>query len=668
MKAIKRLAAGCLLLMLALNLLPVRLEAGQALKVGVCSGAPPFQFQDANGRLTGMHIDFLNYIGYLKDYQMEYVSYDRGSDAVTALEKGEVDVVLGALPDDVLNNPRVQFTDPMSTSSVCMVVPKGMTGKVSDENDRSSRFSVAFELGTITFSHLSQFWMGQNKVVGSQGQLYSALLENKVDAAVCIKDSMLYMLESAGIRDDFEVIHEGLADVEHRLLVRSGDRTLRGILDDAIVILRTSNSYGQIVNQWMVDLELKDLQGRMRIMVYGILLVLVVTGIIIINTRYMNRRLKVLVEEKTRELNQKVEQLEQAGNLRNRLVEHSPGGSMLVRRDGTILLINSVARIMAGLSASGDQPEKVDEVSIFGQVWEKARPYFEKQMDAPQLLVLNNGGREKHTYRYQCHRTNTHEEMVLLVEDVTWEERRKQEVFEERKNQTLNRIIAGVAHEIKNPLMSIRTFSSLITAQGNEPEFQTAFQEYVPKEVDRISKMIETLINYARPPREHKESIPVSELVQDCMSLAYLSAKKNISVECDVPEGVSVYANGDQLRQALVNLLINAIEAVENKMNRPEGGGEGDLSVRVTGYREDDRFVLEILDRGSGMSEEDILQCTDPFFTTKKSGVGMGLALTKQYVRENNGRLEIGSVLGEYTKMRMILKEETAYEADRLDH
>ena len=388
----------------------------------------------------------------------------------------------------------------------------------------------------------------------------------------------------------------------------------------------------------------------------------------IVNGRYLNKRLRELVSEQTLELNQKVQQLEQAGNLRNRLVEHSPGGSMLVRRDGAILLINSVARAMAGLQEGDPQPENVQTLPVFGPVWEKAQPFFQRSMDAPELIVLTAGGRDKHTYRYQCHRTNTREEMVLLVEDVTWEERRKQEIFEERKNQTLNRIIAGVAHEIKNPLMSIRTFASLITAQGDDPEFQTAFREYVPKEVDRISKMIETLINYARPPREHKEVIRVSELVRDCMSLAYLSSKKNIPMECDVPEDVSVYANGDQLRQALVNLMINAIEAVENKMNLPDAGDGEDLFVRVTGYREDGRFVLEIYDRGSGMSEEAILQCTDPFFTTKKSGVGMGLALCKQYVRENDGQLEIESVLGRFTKMRMILKEETGYETQRVDH
>lgn len=668
MKTIKRLAAVCMMALTVLTMLQFRTWAAQSLRVGVCPDAPPYQFQDDNGRLTGMHIDFLNYIGYLKGYQMDYVSFHRVSDAVTALEKGEIDVVLGALPGDVLNNGRVQFTDPLSSSSVCMVVPKEMEAEISGSRNKVSRFSSAFELGTITFSHLSQFWMSQNKVVGSQRQLFETLRSGQADAAVCIEDSMLYMLESEGIRDEFSVIHEGIADVEHMLLVRASDRTLRGILDDAIVSLRTSSTYGQIVNQWMVDLDLQDMQGRMRVLIYGALLILVVAGMIIINGRYLNRRLKQLVSEQTRELNQKVEQLELAGNLRNRLVEHSPGGSMLVSRDGTILLINSVARTMAGLPENEGQLGNVENMRVFGPVWKKAQPYFQTAMDAPELIALNTGSRDKHTYRYQCHATNTREEMVLLVEDVTWEERRKQEIFEERKNQTLNRIIAGVAHEIKNPLMSIRTFASLITAQSDDPEFQTAFQEYVPKEVDRISKMIETLINYARPPREHKDTIEMGELVKDCMSLAYLSSKKNIPMECDVPEGFSVYANGDQLRQALVNLLINAIEAVEVKMSRSDANTEEPLGVRVTGYREDGRFVLEIFDQGSGMSEEDILQCTDPFFTTKKSGVGMGLALTKQYVKENNGQLEIESVLGEYTKMRMILKEETAYEADRVDH
>ena len=667
MKRLKRLAAVSLLLFAIFSAIPVRPLAAQTLRVGVCADAPPYHFQDDNGRPTGMHMDFLNYIGYLKGYQMEYILFDRVTDAVVALEKGGVDMVLGALPDDVLNNSLVRFTDALSASPVCMITSvereKILTGRISGMQP----FSVAYELGTATLSQLSRFQMNHTSVVGSQQQVCGVLLANLSDTVVGIKQSLLYMLEEAGVRDRYVVLADDIGEVEYRLLVRASDRALYGILNDAILTLRTSGAYSEMQAAWMVDLELQDIQGRMRIIVYSALVIFAVAGVIIVNDRYINRRLKKLVEQKTWELNQKVKQLEIAGNLRNRLVEHSPGGNLLVSRDGGILLANSVALAMAGAQEESP-PARVQDMQVFSQIWEKAEPYFEKQMDAPELIVLNTGAREKHTYRYQCHRTSTGEEMVLLVEDVTWEERRKQDVFEERKNQTLNRMIAGVAHEIKNPLMSIRTFASLITAQGDDPEFQTAFQEYVPKEVDRISRLIETLINYARPPRERKELLQVSELVRDCMSLAYLSSKKNIPVECDVPENVAVYANGDQLRQALVNLLVNAIEAVETRMNLEGEPGEEPLCVRVSGYREADRFVLEIFDRGSGMSEEDILQCTDPFFTTKKSGVGMGLALTKQYVRENDGRLEIESVLGQFTKMRMILKEETGYEAHRMDH
>lgn len=660
----------CLLVILLCGLLSMAppAQAANDLRVGVCADTPPFHFEEEGDRLTGLHIDLVDHIARAKNYAPQYQVFDRISGAVEALERGEVDVVLGALPSDVINNPNVRFTNSISSASVCMLAPNHKLEDVMYSQEEGRRYSVAFELGTITFSHLSQFYMVQSTVMGSQEQLYDALTAGRVDSVVCVKDSMLHILERDGIRDNYTIISEEITNVEYMLLVRTADRALYSILNDAIARLRTSNAYTQILDRWMVDLDLQDMQGRVRMLAVGALVVTLAAGIIIVNIRYINKRLKVLVAEKTYELNRQMRQLEAASNLRNRLVEHSPGGNMLVQRDGTVLLINPVARTMAGLGDEDAPLGNVRNMKVFGPIWEKAAPYFHKEMEAPELIVLSNGGRDKHTYRYQCHRTNTRSEMVLLVEDVTWEERRKQEAFEERKNLTLNRIIAGVAHEIKNPLMSIRTFSSLIVAQGNDPEFQTAFQEYVPKEVDRISKMIETLINYARPPREHKERIQASELVKDCMSLAYISAKKRILMEYNVPDDIYVYANGDQLRQALVNLLINGIEAVEAKMNVQGDQAPEDLRVQVFGFREGQNFVLEIHDQGLGMSEEDILQCTDPFFTTKKSGVGMGLALTKQYVRENDGTLEIESTLGQFTKMRMTFKEDTGYETDRMDH
>ncbi len=635
-------------------------------KVAVCADLPPLHYIDETGELTGMHIEILNILAKNRDLTFEYVIYDRLTDAVAALENGDVRIVLGALPGDVANNTKVTFTSSLSSSSVCMIVPLDQTERVIYRGSAPSPYRLGFELGSVSLNQISRLPSATMVPVGSQQQLYRQLISGQADAVVCVKDSMLYMLEKAGIRSAYSVAVSQITEVDYMLLMRESDRLLHSRLNDDIGDLRASNQYNDILSKWLIDLDKQDMQTRIRLLLWGLAIFGVIAGVIIATFYYMNARLKVLVAEKTSELNQKVIQLEHAGNLRNRLVEHSPGGSLLVQRDGTILLANSVARTMAGLP-DGDVPlGNIRDTKLFSTIWEDALRFVQEKRDAPELVSMGRGG-DRHTYRYQCHLTSTEEEIILLAEDVTWEESRKQEVFEQRKNQALNRIIAGVAHEIKNPLMSIRTFSSLIHSQRDDPEVQAAFQEYVPREVDRISKMIEVLINYARPPREHKERISVWELVQDCVGLAYLSAKKKIDMRSDMPKDVYLYANGDQLRQALVNLLINSIEAVESKIAGGASAGTSP-SIQITGYRSGGEFVLEIYDEGSGMSEEDILQCTDPFFTTKKKGTGMGLALTKQYVRENDGRLEIESTLGEYTRMKMIFKEAGEHEAHRMDH
>ena len=247
--------------------------------------------------------------------------------------------------------------------------------------------------------------------------------------------------------------------------------------------------------------------------------------------------------------------------------------------------MNSVARSMAGVSEEAAPAENIRDLPVFGNIWEKAAPGAGITMERPALITLDTEEAGRRTYRYQCHATSTPEDTVLLVEDVTREEREKQEIFEESKNQSLNRIIAGIAHEIKNPLMSIRAFASLIRRQGDDPEFQASFGEYVPKEVDRINRLIETLINYARPPRGQKERILIGDLIEDCVCLAYVSAKKEIVLQCEVSARAYVYGNKDQLRQALINLLINSIESVEAKLSAGDAPARMRIRLPACGQR-----------------------------------------------------------------------------------
>ena len=320
----------------------------------------------------------------------------------------------------------------------------------------------------------------------------------------------------------------------------------------------------------------------------------------------------------------------------------------------TVLLMNDIARRMENIPIEQPELPNIEDMHIIGEAWERSPA----EMEQPELLVMRdeNGGR--HTYRYQCHRTSIPDERVFIVEDVTSEEQEKQEIFEESKNKALNRIISGIAHEIKNPLTTIRTYASLAKDQGDDPEFLESFQEYVPREVDRISRMIETLMNYSRPPRGQIERFSMASVVDDCLGIAYISAKKKIRIETDLDRELYVYTSKEPIRQALVNLLMNSVESVETKL--AAGVDPADLFVRVRVFRRESFVVTEVYDTGTGMTEEQVQQCTDPFFTTKTTGTGMGLAMSKMYIRETGGSLEVESALGEFTIMRMVFKEDIA--------
>jgi nitrogen fixation/metabolism regulation signal transduction histidine kinase len=116
--------------------------------------------------------------------------------------------------------------------------------------------------------------------------------------------------------------------------------------------------------------------------------------------------------------------------------------------------------------------------------------------------------------------------------------------------------------------------------------------------------------------------------------------------------------NRDQIRQALINLILNSIQSVEEKLSGNESKYPDGLVISVSTYRRNNQVYLEIYDEGWGMTESEIGKSIEPFFTTKAKGLGMGLAITKQFVNENSGKLEFESRKNEYIYIRMIFEED----------
>lgn len=629
------------------------------IKVGVDCKLPPFQFLDDNGELAGMHIDLMDEIAQRGNLMVEYVVFDFTGEAVAALNAGEVDVVLGVLPSDAGEFTDLRMTNDISSASLCVLVGNQTLERVLHPELDPRRYTAAYEFGTISLSRLSQLNILYTEIQGNQMQLYDSLVGGEIDAIVAVKDSVQYLLERDRLNQRYTITHNYMASVDYALFVRSTDYILCNTINGAINNIRASSRYEQIRGEWIVDFELETAQAKIQKLFTYIALLAGIALIIIVNVGYINQRLKKLVTEKTREINERMHQLEASVTLRNRLIEYSPSGSMLLDGQGNVLLMNSVAREMVG-APGAEQDIKtynIRDLKIFGPIWEKTAPAPGDAARPPALITLGGAPAAKYTYRYQYHATSRPTDIVLMVEDVTREEREKQEVYEENKNQALNRIITGLAHEIKNPLMSIRAFASLIPDQGDDPEFQHSFGEFVPKEVDRINSLVESLINYARPHRGQKGRIEVAQLIRECVNLVQVTAKKHVELQSEAVEDAYLYGDKDQLRQAFINLLINSIESVEAKLEARGEQQEGKLKVSMRAFRRGAELVVEVYDEGAGMSESDLQKCTEPFFTTKKTGTGMGLALARQFVQENGGRFEMESVHGRYTVIRMIFEE-----------
>lgn len=650
------------------------------LRVAVNINMIPYQFIGKEEECLGLHIDILDWIAQKKGLELEYVPYERSRECLDALSNGDVDIVLGHKAYDTVGY-RFQSTGELSRSSLCMIIANELADELRDRSDYES-FTAALEYGTMDYSHMYRLGLRNYIVHGDQREVYSALTSGRVDIAVGIKESLSYMLAQDGLEDNYIIYRNYLSPISYSMLVREEEHELFSILDMGLTELRISGEYEKIYSKWIVDQDLVKAQQRQQLItrllsvaVVGTILALLVMGF---NVR-MNFLLKRKVDEKTKELRntntqleQMVEQLHSEGRLRNSIIEDSPCAMIFFDNTYRITLINSAARQIAGEEELIGK--NVKGVGIFGKILRQIKyDIFSKQEDSAErpIIVEIEQDDKKQNYRCNFYRSSDYSSidgMLMTVENVTAEEIEKLERFEAEKNRALNRLVAGIAHEIKNPLMAIKTASSLIVTQGDDPEIKEAFADFVPYEIERINQLVEGLISYARPIKGKTETFNLSKLVNDCLYLTNIAAKRSkVCFKAEIEDNLFISAKKVQIKQSLINLIINGIESMEKKLvgeTEPLDTPEMKISV----YQEVDNVIIIIRDEGVGMTTDEIRQCTKPFFTTKPAGTGLGLAIVKQYIQENNGTLSIESEKNKYTEITLTFRRCRFSETQNSDH
>jgi signal transduction histidine kinase len=207
---------------------------------------------------------------------------------------------------------------------------------------------------------------------------------------------------------------------------------------------------------------------------------------------------------------------------------------------------------------------------------------------------------------------------------------------------SLGLLTAGLAHEIRNPLVAIRTFTQLLPERYNDAEFRDGFQVLALKEVDRICGLINDLLSFARPSRPKVVQENMNDVVDGITRILDSEAKeKNVEITRDFASDLpSVWIDREQMKQVFMNLVLNAIQAMKN-------GGAISISTRPYSKNQAGQFVqVEVRDNGLGIPEENLEHIFDPFFTNKDEGSGLGLSISHQIVQEHGGYIMVESKVG----------------------
>lgn len=227
--------------------------------------------------------------------------------------------------------------------------------------------------------------------------------------------------------------------------------------------------------------------------------------------------------------------------------------------------------------------------------------------------------------------------LVVELKDLREIKLLEEKVRRTEKLAAIGKLASGVAHEIRNPLSSIRGFAQFLRHALTDRPQEQEYAEIMIKEVDRINRVVSDLLSFSRPDSADSAPTNVAELVEHVIRLVDADAKtKNVKIKSTVDPGTGkVSLDSYQITQALLNLLLNALRFSE----------DGFIHVNAEIDSNNSQLILQVEDDGPGIPSENVANIFDPFFTTRAEGTGLGLAIVHKIVENHQGEIKVESPL-----------------------
>jgi two-component system sensor histidine kinase HydH len=345
-------------------------------------------------------------------------------------------------------------------------------------------------------------------------------------------------------------------------------------------------------------------------------------------------------------------QLQDTAAFANELAANLPVGLIATDRNGKIAYLNNAAERISGMTLSkafGRDPRSLLPDSLCGlrEALNRGTAVTDEEIECeftagkvvPVSVTAAQIVNEEDQFVGQ----------VLILKDLGELRRLEAEIRRKEKLAAIGGLAAGVAHEIRNPLSSIKGIASYYRSKFADGSEDKEMAGVMIEEVDRLSRVISELLEFARPARLTLKSTDLNQLLTHSVRLVQQEATaKGVRIQLTVaPDSPLVDMDSDRLTQSLLNLYLNAFQAMEK-------GGQLTITAG-TSTQDGGKATIDIRDSGSGIRAEEMSQIFNPYFTTKPKGTGLGLAIVHKIIEAHQGGVKVRSAPGEGTVFSITL-------------
>ncbi len=354
---------------------------------------------------------------------------------------------------------------------------------------------------------------------------------------------------------------------------------------------------------------------------------------------YLTGQLSSSLEKTSLTLEKRLTDFRKLSVFNKEVVENMPSGLMTTDAEGRILSLNRSGETITGLDRAAHADMRIQDIFPFiGDLKEAPFERAEGEMAAGPskkiigLTVSAIKGSQGESAGYIC-----------IFSDLTEIKKMQQEMQLRQKWAAIGELSANIAHEIRNPLASLRGAVEMLHRGGTSREQQESLMLMVLAEADRLNRIITDFLMYSRPAKNEPVPVELDMLLKGTLEILGKSAPAGVEIRPDI-EPMRVMADPGRLQQVFYNLVLNAFDAMS-------GGG----ILRVSGRKEGGVARITFADTGQGILPKDAEKVFFPFFTTKDSGTGLGLSIALRIMEDHGGDIRFKSDPGRRTEFCVTL-------------